>query len=164
MWLPSTGEWIVRQSSDNGVTVLGWGSPTDVPVAGDYDGDGKADIAVYRPATAQWFVSPSSGAAEWTTFFGNAGDLPLAALFGGGTATLAWDPNAEPDIAGYVVSWGTQSGAYTALVDVGNRTSWTIHNLQVGRAYYFVVQAYNRSGLYSAYSAEVSATIAVPTP
>ena len=39
-----------------------WGLNGDVPVADDYDGDGVADLAVYRPSTGEWFVRPSSGA------------------------------------------------------------------------------------------------------
>ena len=32
------------------------GASTDVAVPGDYDGDGKTDLAVYRPSTGMWFV------------------------------------------------------------------------------------------------------------
>jgi len=32
-----------------------------VPAVGDYDGDGRADVAVYRELTAEWFVRPSAG-------------------------------------------------------------------------------------------------------
>jgi hypothetical protein len=31
-----------------------------VPRQGDFDGDGKADLAVYRPSTGQWFILTSS--------------------------------------------------------------------------------------------------------
>ena len=39
---------------------LAWGAPNDRPVPNDYDGDGKADVAVYRPSTGEWFIVNSS--------------------------------------------------------------------------------------------------------
>ena len=37
-------------------SVVTWGGGADVPVPGDYDGDGKTDIAVFRPSTGMWYV------------------------------------------------------------------------------------------------------------
>jgi len=76
-----------------------------------------------------------------------------------GSVTVMWDANQEPDLAGYVIRWGTQPGTYTSFVDVGNRTTWTIESLQDGTRYYFVLQAYNLAGLHSEYSVEVSAVV-----
>ena len=75
--------------------------------------------------------------------------------------TATWDRNPEPDIASYILSYGTQSGSYTTSVDVGNVTSWQL-NLSGGFRYYFVIQAKNTSGLISPRSAEVFADIVGP--
>ena len=72
------------------------------------------------------------------------------------TLTLAWNPNAEPDIVGYVLHWGTQSGVYTSNSNVGNVTTKQVTGLADGTVYYFAVEAYNTAGLMSGYSSEVS--------
>src|SRR5207249_1355262 len=78
--------------------------------------------------------------------------------------TLAWDPNIDPDLAGYKLYYGTSSGSYQFSVDVGNRTSYSLAGLLEGQIYYFAVTAYNSSGIESAFSNEVSKAIPDVTP
>jgi hypothetical protein len=79
-----------------------------------------------------------------------------------GSITLSWDPNAEPDIAGYIVYYGPSSGNYTNNTNVGNVTTWTVPGLTDGQLYYFAVRAYNTAGQQSPLSAEVSGAIDAP--
>ncbi len=80
----------------------------------------------------------SAGAAEAATF------------------TLEWDPSPGPDLAGYVVSWGTISGQYSYAVDVTNQTSFQFTAPDPSQVYYLSVQAYNTAGFRSAFSEEVT--------
>src|SRR5512143_3368665 len=74
-----------------------------------------------------------------------------------GTASLAWDPVADTDLAGYRVYYGTAPGSYSQSVDVGNVTQTTISNLTDCTMYYFGVKAYDTAGDESTtYSNEVS--------
>jgi hypothetical protein len=77
------------------------------------------------------------------------------------SVTLAWDPNAEPDVSGYMVAWGTAPGREDGIVNVGNITQYTLGNLP-GGLLYFRVYAYNVYGLRSAPSAEISTTLSAP--
>jgi len=36
---------------------VGFGQHEDIPVPGDYDGDGLADIATWRPSDGHWRVA-----------------------------------------------------------------------------------------------------------
>jgi hypothetical protein len=51
----------------------------DVPMPGDYDGDGRTDPAIYRPSTGQWFILRSL--TNYTTSilvpWGTASDVPI---------------------------------------------------------------------------------------
>jgi hypothetical protein len=53
----------------------------DVPVTGDYDGDGMTDIAVWRAPTGTWWVKKSS--TDFVEFYteqwgsGALGDVPI---------------------------------------------------------------------------------------
>ena len=78
-----------------------------------------------------------------------------------GEVALAWDPNTEPDLAGYKLYYGLGSRVYTKVVDVGDQTSYTVGSLDAGKTYYFAVTAYNTSGYISDYSNEVSCVVVV---
>ena len=78
------------------------------------------------------------------------------------TLTLAWNPNPEPDIAGYVIEYGNLPGVRLFSVNVGNQTTWQFNGLVDGMPYYFVVRAYDTFGMYSGPSIEVSRRVGVP--
>jgi len=87
------GVWYVVRSSDGQVVRRQWGSAYDRPVPADYDGDGRADFAVWRAGT--WYVIGSADGVARAEQFGDATDVPVPADYDGdGRADLAvWRPS-----------------------------------------------------------------------
>src|SRR4029453_6463187 len=83
---------------------------------------------------------------------------------------LAWDAPVQadgtpvPNLAGYKLYSGSQTGQYKTTIPVGLTTTYTVTNVSAGQTYYFAVKAYDSSGTESAFSNEVSVTIPTTPP
>ena len=62
------------------------------------------------------------------------------------TATLEWDANPEPDIAGYEISYGTDAGKLDVEVPVGKVTEHRLTDLVPGTKYFLTIRAKSESG------------------
>ncbi len=78
--------------------------------------------------------------------------------------SLAWNANPETNITGYRVSYGTTSGVYPNVVNVGTSPTTSISGLTEGTTYYFAVAAVNQDSLQSPLSSPISYMIPVSTP
>src|SRR5262245_41362817 len=78
--------------------------------------------------------------------------------------TLAWDHSISSGVAGYQISYGTQSGKATANVKAGYVTSVTINGLTEGTTYYFIVQSYDSAGTLGSPSPEISGKVPAAVP
>ncbi len=84
------GRWYLRNSKGE-QTVFFFGDPDDVPIAGDWDGDGVATPGMYRPTDGFFYArnANAAGIADFACFAGDPDDVPLAGDWDGdGVDTL----------------------------------------------------------------------------
>jgi hypothetical protein len=75
--------WFILQSSNGVMRVEYFGLPTDRLVPADYDGDGRADIAVWRPSNGFWYRINSSDKSFNSIQFGLPEDKPTPGDYDG---------------------------------------------------------------------------------
>ncbi|MBV6495881.1 MAG: hypothetical protein DCC44_05175 [Acidobacteria bacterium] len=86
--------------------------PTNLRPVQDFDGDGKTDLAVFRPAEGNWYILRSETNSVEVVRFGLAGDIPVAEDF---------DGDRRADIAVFRPTDGnwyrldSSTGAFTAI-------------------------------------------------
>jgi hypothetical protein len=68
-----------------GAITLGWNGPGGASTVGDFNGDQRSDVGVFRPSTGQWFVN-----GQFVLTFGASGDVPVPGDYDGdGRADVA---------------------------------------------------------------------------
>jgi hypothetical protein len=94
-----------------------FGASGDVPFVGDFDGDGKDEIALYRPTTGRIYLKWDlvGGAADATFVFGRPGDIPVAG---------DWNGDGSDTVALYRPSEGSW---YIKLTNTGGSVDHVIH-------------------------------------
>lgn len=112
--------WYVRSlAPPSNVVIWGqsWGASNMVPVPGDYDGDGIADIAVYERATGDWYIRKTNYTViAWDLNWGGANMIPVWGDYDGDKRfdLAVWQPSgwyiravtgASPVIA-FGTNWG----------------------------------------------------------
>jgi hypothetical protein len=86
---PSTSTWYISQSSGAPTQIVQFGIAGDQPVVADYDEDGRADIAIFRPGPREWWIQRSTAGTQ-ALQFGNTGDKPVQGDYtGDGKADVA---------------------------------------------------------------------------
>ncbi|MGQ0540750.1 MAG: FG-GAP repeat domain-containing protein, partial [Blastocatellia bacterium] len=110
--------WYILNSSDFTFRVVQFGIGEDKIVAGDYQGDGVMDFAVFRPSNGTWYHSRITGNPS-TNFvgirWGTSTDIPVVGDFDGDGANDAavfrpsegnWWIRRSIDGSAFVQNWG----------------------------------------------------------
>jgi hypothetical protein len=104
---PLDALWYAPGTAGAGPFQIWFGANGDVPVPGDYNGDGKTDAAIFRPSTVLWY-GPATGLPLIVVqmILGQAGDVPVPGDYDG-------DGKTDPAI------WRPRTGAWQARLSGG---------------------------------------------
>src|SRR5690606_37541416 len=113
------GVWVVYLAN-GGIQSYLWGTAGDSAVAGDFDGDGRSDIAVFRPndgsGFSAWYAVRSSDGLAAVYNWGLPGDVPVPADYNGDGWT---DPAVWREALGAWFVMDARSGAFIQAVQWG---------------------------------------------
>lgn len=93
VYRPGTSVFYLRNSNSAGAPNISapFGAVGDLPVVGDWDGDGVTTIGVYRPSNRTFYLNNenATNAPEFTIPYGASGDVPVVGDWdGNGTWTI----------------------------------------------------------------------------
>ena len=125
LYRPRTREFILRDSysPDATITRFDWGNFGDIPLSGDWDGDGEDTVGLLSPSTRVFTLTngktrPDVDNRAWWFDYGDPGAIPLAG---------DWDGDGKDTIGVYMPATRTfglknsnSSGFADVMFDLGN--------------------------------------------
>jgi hypothetical protein len=117
---PADSLWFALSSSGGSPFQIYFGATSDIPVPGDYNGDGKTDAVIFRPSTGLWY-GPATGLPQIVIQMnlGQSGDIPIPGDYDGDGKT---DPAIYRPSTGMFFAvlsgGGTKSSTFGAPGDV----------------------------------------------
>lgn len=90
--------------------------------------------------------------------FPPAAPAGLNAVASAAGVELTWDPNAEPDLAGYRIYRAAPDGAFEKIGEPRENPSFSDRKTEAGKKYRYAVSAYDQTGNESARSEPVEVT------
>jgi hypothetical protein len=156
LYRQSDGYVYLRNSNTQGNADIRFffGDPDDVPLAGDFNGDGCDTVSIYRPSQQRFYIinelgenDGGLGAADFDFLFGNTGDKPVVGDWDGdgvdevglhreSTGLFYWRNTLTTGIADDEIlfgdagdrfvagDWGTPDGIETPAVYRGQNTTF----------------------------------------
>ena len=121
---PSSGIWSLDSNGnyawEGSDMSLSWGLPGDIPVIGDWNGDGKDDIGIFRPSSGIWSLD-SNGNYVWevsdmSLSWGLPGDIPVIG---------DWNGDGKDDIGIFRPSSGIWS------LDSNGNFAWEVSDMSL---------------------------------
>jgi serine protease AprX len=88
------GRWYVLSSASGTNLQQLFGLSTDIPVQGDYNGNGVSEVAVFRASEGAWYISQGPAQSFTRINWGLNGDVPAPADYDGDgrTDVAVWRP------------------------------------------------------------------------
>lgn len=120
-----------------------WGTPGDGPIVKIRSSGAKCD----RRTRLLRLLVPAAFLACLLVLYLQKGSTV--------SVKLAWDPSPNPAVTGYKIYHSKSNWEQATVIDVGNRTEYTVTGLEAGVTYRFAATAYSKTGEESPLSKEV---------
>lgn len=133
-YLDSTGDHLAD-------TLFYFGNATDIPLVGDWNGNGTDTIGVYRSGTFYLKDTLTGGAADITFNYGRAGDIPLVGDWDGNSGASSPLATQAATAAGWYAMCfpnpaSTRDGVTFRMMGAGvHAVKVSIYDLGGGRVY-----------------------------
>jgi hypothetical protein len=148
LWRPAQAQWLIVDSATSASQTALWGSAGDKALAGDYDGDGKADFAAFGQ-DGHWRIRLSGDGSALDKVWGSGSDIPVPGDYDGdGNTDLAvwrgaesaWHIQRSSDGQTQTEHWGAAHSPYFDVAVPGDydgdgRTDVAVFRTSTGHWY-----------------------------